>query len=47
MMCAEPGMMPIRNPSTEPRAIGIADWRHSSRVGSSSRSFGLVTSVLT
>ena len=22
MMCAEPGMMPIRNPSTEPRAIG-------------------------
>ena len=26
-----------------PRAIGIADWRHSSRLGSSSRSFGVST----
>ena len=47
MMWAEPGMMPIRNPSTEPRAIGQADCRHSSRVGNSSRSFGAVTSPFT
>ena len=40
MMCAEPGTMPTRKPSTEPRAIGIADWRHSSRLGSSSRKRG-------
>ena len=37
MMCAEPGTMPTRKPSTEPRAIGAADCRHSSRVGISSR----------
>ena len=36
-MCAEPGTMPTRKPSTEPRAIGVADWRHSSRLGIKSR----------
>ena len=45
MMCAEPGTMPTRKPSTEPRAIGIADWRHSSRLGSSSRSRGWTMSL--
>ena len=40
MICAEPGTMPTRKPSTVPRAIGIADSRHSLRVGSSSRSRG-------
>ena len=32
MMCAEPGMMPIRKPITEPRAIGQPDSRHSCAV---------------
>ena len=40
-------MMPIRKPSTEPRAIGIAASRHSSRLGHSSRSFGRTTSPVT
>ena len=31
MICAEPGTMPTRKPSTVPRAIGIADSRHSVR----------------
>jgi len=44
MMWAEPGMMPIRKPSTVPRAIGMAESRHSWRDGSSSRSRGLMTS---
>ena len=43
MICAEPGMMPITKPSTEPRAIGKPDWRHSLRVGHSSRRRGRVT----
>ena len=43
MMCAEPGRMPIRKPSTLPRAIGHADSRHSPREGSRSRSRGLMT----
>src|SRR5574341_2206415 len=43
MMWAEPGMMPIRNPSAVPRPIGHADSRHSPRDGRSSRSFGLIT----
>ena len=43
MICAEPGVSPTRNPSSEPRAIGIADWRHSVRFGSSSRSLGVST----
>ena len=47
MMCAEPGMIPMKNPSTLPRAIGIADWRHSSRFGHNSRSFGRITSLVT
>ncbi len=47
MICADPGMMPMKKPSTEPRAIGQRDCRHSSRVGSNSRSFGLVTLALT
>ncbi len=33
MMCAEPGTMPTKKPSTEPRAIGMADCRHSVAVG--------------
>ena len=40
MMCAEPGMMPMKKPSSVPRVIGIAASRHSLRVGSRSRSFG-------
>ena len=36
---AGPGIRPVKKPTTEPRAIGAADWRHSSRVGISSRSF--------
>ena len=40
MMCAEPGMMPMKKPSTVPRAIGMADSRHSLRVGSRSRRRG-------
>jgi hypothetical protein len=47
MMWAEPGMIPIRKPSTEPRAIGIAESRHSCRLGHSSRSFGRTTSLVT
>ena len=47
MMCAEPGTMPTRKPSTVPRAIGIADSRHSLRVGSSSRKRGAVTLAVT
>jgi len=43
MMCAEPGMMPIRKPSRLPRAIGPADSRNSSREGIRSRSFGFCT----
>ncbi len=31
-----PGISPVKNPTREPRAIGAADCRHSSRVGSSS-----------
>jgi hypothetical protein len=34
---------PIRKPSTEPRAIGNPDARHSARLGNSSRSFGVST----
>ena len=34
---AGPGTSPVRKPTTEPRAIGHADSRHSARVGSSSR----------
>ena len=45
MMCAEPGMMPMMKPSSVPRAIGMAASRHSCRVGSSSRSFGAITSL--
>ena len=47
MMCAEPGTMPTRKPSTEPRAIGTADWRHSSRLGISSRKRGGTTLSVT
>ena len=47
MMCAEPGMMPMMKPSTLPRAIGQQASRHSCRVGSSSRSFGVITSPIT
>ena len=38
---AGPGTSPVRKPTTEPRAIGIVERRHSSRVGRSSRSFTL------
>ena len=31
MMCAEPGMMPMKKPSTVPRRIGFAESRSSSR----------------
>src|SRR5712692_3422067 len=41
---AEPGMMPIKNPSTVPRQMGMFDSRHSWRDGSSSRRRGLITS---
>jgi hypothetical protein len=34
---AGPGTRPVRKPTTEPRAIGHDDSRHSARVGSSSR----------
>ena len=34
-------MSPVRKPTTEPRAIGAAERRHSSRVGNSSRSLTL------
>src|SRR3989338_1842462 len=44
MMWAEPGMIPITNPSTVPRPIGPALSFHSRRDGSSSPSFGLMTS---
>ena len=44
MMWAEPGMIPIMNPSSVPRPMGSADCLHSRRVGSSSRSFGFRTS---
>ncbi len=44
MMCAEPGMMPMRKPSTLPRAMGPAESRNSSREGMRSRSFGRCTS---
>ena len=47
MMWAEPGMMPIRNPSSEPRAIGIAEAFHSSRFGQSSRRRGCTMSLVT
>ena len=43
MMCAEPGVSPIKKPSTLPRAIGQADCRHSCRLGSNSRSLGAIT----
>ena len=43
MMCAEPGITPIRKPSTVPRPIGAADSPHSRREGNSSRSLGLIT----
>ena len=43
MTCAEPGMMPMRKPSTVPRQIGVADSRHSWRDGSRSRSRGRMT----
>ena len=46
MMWAEPGMMPTRKPSSEPRAIGAADWRHSSRLGQSSAKRGRITLAL-
>ena len=47
MICAEPGTIPIRNPSRLPRAIGIADCRHSSRLGSSSARRGEITLSVT
>ena len=43
MIWAEPGVSPIRKPSTEPRAIGIADCRHSCALGNSSRRRGAIT----
>ena len=43
MMCAEPGMIPIRKPSTVPRQMGQFASFHSWRDGSSSRSVGLMT----
>ena len=36
-------MSPIRKPRTEPRAIGIADCRHSRQLGKSSRNLGAIT----
>ena len=42
---AGPGTSPVRKPTTEPRAIGIVERRHSSRVGRSSRSFTLAICV--
>jgi hypothetical protein len=33
-----PGISPVRNPTTDPRAIGHPDCFHSARVGKSSRS---------
>ena len=44
MMCAAPGKMPMKKPTTEPRGIGPAERRQSSRVGRSADSFGLMTS---
>ena len=35
---AGPGTSPVRKPTTEPRAIGMVERRHSSRVGRRSRS---------
>ena len=43
MMWAEPGVSPIRKPSTLPRAIGQAESPHSLRLGSNSRSLGAIT----
>ena len=43
MIWAEPGVSPTRKPRIEPRAIGMTDWRHSCRLGSSWRSFGAMT----
>src|SRR5215471_8231844 len=42
--CADPGMMPIRNPMMVPRQIGMLDSRHSWRDGRRSESFGRITS---
>ena len=47
MICAEPGTMPTKKPSIEPRAIGMTDWRHSVRLGSSSRRVGETTFCVT
>src|SRR6202030_4130249 len=33
MIWAEPGVRPMRKPRMDPRAIGIADCRHSRRLG--------------
>ena len=43
---AGPGTRPVRNPTTEPRAMGIVERRHSSRLGRSSRSFTLAICAL-
>src|SRR5688572_22265429 len=43
MMCAEPGMMPMTKPSSEPRPIGATACRHSVRLGHSSLNLGLMT----
>ena len=47
MMWAEPGVSPMRKPMTVPRAIGIAESRHSFRFGNSSRSLGTITLPIT
>ena len=44
-MCAEPGMIPIRKPSTLPRPIGPTEALSSAPVGTSSRSFGCRTAT--
>ena len=47
MIWAEPGVSPIRKPRTEPRAIGMADCRHSRRFGNSWRNLGAITLLTT
>src|SRR5262247_1781095 len=42
MMCAEPGMMPIKKPRTVPRPMGQSEARHSSRDGKSSFNRGFL-----
>ena len=46
MIAPPPGSTPMKNPSNDPRAIGAADVRHSSRFGNSPRSLVSKTSAL-